>query len=67
MLSEFRCFGTDDLAAMFSPSWQAPSFLSQKSLFKIIGDLKARPWRVKPLDLALSRLKWHGIYSIVLP
>jgi len=51
---------------MFSPSWQAPSFLSQKSLFKIIGDLKARPWRVKPLDLALSRLKWHGIYSIVL-
>jgi len=50
----------------FSHSWQAPSFLSQKSLFKIIRDLKARPWQMKPLDLALSRLKWHRIYSIVL-
>src|SRR5438034_10885488 len=27
---------------MFSPSWQAPSFLSQKSLFKIIRDFAER-------------------------
>jgi len=41
-------------------------FSFQKSLFKIIGDLKARPWRMKPLDLALLCLKWHRIHSIVL-
>src|SRR5205823_6177685 len=47
--SEFRCFGTGDLAAMFSPSWQAPSFLSQKSPFKIIRDFESPAVATHPL------------------